>query len=251
MAKLKSMLIDVSKCMACRGCQVACKQWHDLPAEKTSNRGTYQNPPDLSPITYTMVRFNEISEGDSVNWLFFKDQCRHCDPPPCLDVCPLPGKAIVVKDHGAVIFTDACIGCQACVTECPYLVPRYDYATGKVTKCDLCFDRVDEGLLPACAKACPTGAIKFGDHDEMVKIANKRIEELKGKYPDATLYPGEDFRVMWIITEDESSYQIAKNAKAPSRMFAWRNVFKPFGLIGVGAALLGYLKVKGDNQEGQ
>ena len=103
----KSVLIDVSKCIGCRGCQVACKQWNELPAEKTKNHGSYQNPPDLSGMTYTIVRFKELSQGGEVKWNFFKDQCRHCVDPPCKMAADdeAPG-AIVVDESGCVVYTD-------------------------------------------------------------------------------------------------------------------------------------------------
>ena len=133
----KSFLIDTSRCTACRGCQVACKEWHDLEANKTRQRGTHQNPPDLNPFNYKLVRFAEYKEDGRVIWYFFPDQCRHCLDPACKEAADNYVKDAIIKDDatGAVIFTERTrllTPAQAReVTEyCPYNIPRVD--TGPV-----------------------------------------------------------------------------------------------------------------------
>jgi formate dehydrogenase iron-sulfur subunit len=160
----KSFLIDTTLCTACRGCQVACKQWHDLPAEKTVNRGTYQNPPDLSFDTYKLVRMREEVIGGKLRWLFFPDQCRHCIEPPCQDTAGEPSAIFTEGATGAVIYTANTRSLDAAEIResCPYDIPR-KAADGTIAKCDMCSDRVENGLLPACVKVCPTGAMNFGD----------------------------------------------------------------------------------------
>jgi formate dehydrogenase iron-sulfur subunit len=101
----KSFFIDTTLCTACRGCQVACKQWHCLPAEKTVNRGTYQNPADLSFVTYKLVRFEEVVVGGKLKWLFFADQCRHCLEPPCEMTADDPKAIFSDSATGAVLYT--------------------------------------------------------------------------------------------------------------------------------------------------
>jgi formate dehydrogenase iron-sulfur subunit len=133
--------------MACRGCQVACKQWHDLPAEKTINQGSFQNPADLSFATYKLVRFEEVVVGGKLKWLFFPDQCRHCIEPPC-EMTAEDAKAIFRDSAtGAVIYTANTqhLDGQAIVDSCPYNIPRVA-RDGTVAKCDMCNDRVENGL---------------------------------------------------------------------------------------------------------
>lgn len=212
--KGKMMLIDTSRCMACRGCQVACKDWHQLPAEETTFVGTYENPPDLSGVTLSRVRFSEV-DGPVFMWLFFKDQCRHCMNPKCQHFCPV-GNAIEVTSSGAVVITDSCnpTACRnrPCERMCPYGIPRFN--GDKETKCDLCFDRIEAGKSPICAKTCPPGAITFGDSQTVIDEANARLAELAAEYPNAEVYPdsflstkpGAGTRVGWILVDCADKY---------------------------------------------
>ncbi|MCD4804278.1 MAG: formate dehydrogenase, partial [Desulfobacterales bacterium] len=145
----KSFFIDASLCIACKGCQVACKQWHDLPAEKTVNNGTHQNPADLSFVTYKLVRFNETVVDGKLKWLFFPDQCRHCLEPPCEMTAESPKAIFRDPATGAVLFTadSKDIDTQEVIAACPYNVPRAA-GDGTLAKCDMCNDRVRNGLLP-------------------------------------------------------------------------------------------------------
>jgi len=167
------LLIVPDLCIGCRACQVACKSWNGLPAEKTSNRGTHENPLDLTGYTYNRVRFIEkvIPKGE-VQWLFVSQRCRHCGEPACVAVCPVG--AMQKEESTGIVFYDkkTCIGCQACNQACPFKIPRYD-KEGKVSKCHMCIDRVKAGLVPACAKTCPTGAIRFGKREELLNWAKE------------------------------------------------------------------------------
>lgn len=179
----KAMLIDVSKCMACRGCQVACKQWNDLPAEKTHNWGSYQNPPHLSAKTWTLIQFSEVEEGDKLYWAFLKQQCMHCLHPACVSACPV--SALQKTEEGPVVYhANRCIGCRYCMLACPFGVPRFEWEKPLplIRKCTFCADRLAEGLQPACAKTCPAGAITFGERDTLIAEAESRIQNNPGKY---------------------------------------------------------------------
>ena len=152
-------LVDIGACIGCKGCEVACKEWNDLGVEPTANFGSYQSHKDLSPKTWLLMRFNEVEVDGNLNWLIKKDACLHCEEPGCLFACPAPG-AIVQYTNGIVDFNqESCIGCQYCVTGCPFDIPRFDVHTRKVSKCNMCVDRVEAGLEPACVKTCPTNAI--------------------------------------------------------------------------------------------
>jgi formate dehydrogenase iron-sulfur subunit len=206
----KSFLVDLTKCTACRGCQVACKQWNGLPAEQTRNWGSHQNPKDLSYNTYKVVRFEETVVKGALNWLFMPEQCRHCVEPPCMAAAEGADPQAIVRDHmtGAVLFTDrtAKLNFQEIKEACPYNIPRQDPKTKKLSKCTMCIDRVYDGLLPACVLSCPTGAMAFGDRDEMLALAAKRLAAAKKKYPDALLVNAEDVRVIYLCAVDPKLY---------------------------------------------
>lgn len=209
----KYFMVDTTKCTACRGCQVACKQWNKLPAEETKNWGSFQNPKDLSYDTYRLVRFNEYSAAkNSVAWYFFTDACRHCVVPPCKDEGDQYVKdAIVVDKNGAVIYTaktkEFGKKFEDVRKACPYDIPRLDAKTGLAAKGHMCYMRVDEGLLPACAKSCPTGALNFGDEAAMKKLANERLAEAKKKHGDkAQILDIDDVRVLYLVVDDKKKY---------------------------------------------
>jgi formate dehydrogenase iron-sulfur subunit len=205
----KSFLIDLTKCTACRGCQVACKQWKKLPAEKTENWGSYQNPKDLSANTLKLVRFNEVDNDGDLQWLFFPEQCRHCIEPPCLDATEVPGAIVHDPETGAVVYTEATTqekdpeGFRA---TCPYDIPRVNPETGQVVKCDMCIDRVRAGMLPACVLTCPTGAMNFGDREAMLALGRERLKEAKKKFPEAELIDSDFVRVIYLVQTDPYSY---------------------------------------------
>src|SRR6187399_2773271 len=182
--------IDVSKCIGCKACQVACMEWNDLRDEVGTNIGAYQNPADLSENSWTLMRFAEYEnpKGD-LEWLIRKDGCMHCADPGCLKACPSPG-AIVQYANGIVDFHEEnCIGCGYCVSGCPFDVPRLSKRDKKAYKCTLCSDRVAVGLEPACVKTCPTGAITFGTKNDMQIHAAERVVDLKERgYANAALY---------------------------------------------------------------
>jgi formate dehydrogenase iron-sulfur subunit len=179
-----AILYDSTKCTACRGCQVACKQWNELEAEETTNRGTYENPPELSPSTWNKIRFTELEQDGEFRWLFTRLACMHCTDASCASVCPT--NAISKADNGFVIIDqDWCIGCGYCVQACPYHVPHKDERTGTARKCTSCIDRTSNGLRPACVTTCPTGALMYGDRDELLSIGEQCVNILGG---NATLY---------------------------------------------------------------
>jgi len=184
-------LIDVSVCIGCKACEVACQEWNDLPVDKIRSGalGTYQTLPDLEYNFWQLIKFNEVERDGRLLWTLTKYQCMHCKDPGCLRACPAPG-AIVQYANGIVDFVqENCIGCQFCVTGCPFDVPRVSPTTGKVYKCTLCSDRVSAGLEPACVKACPTNAISFGTRQKMLAQAERRAQQLRADgYATAAVY---------------------------------------------------------------
>lgn len=236
-----AMLIDTSKCTACRGCQVACKQWNQLPAEKTTNEGTYENPPSLSPKTWTKVSFKEISQGEKLEWLFAKTQCMHCTDATCVKVCPTG--AAQKTDQGAVIIDqEKCSGCRFCVQNCPFEIPKYDETTNTVKKCRFCYDRVSNGLYPACAKTCPPGAIQFGPRDQIISTGKERVSTLISKgYKNANFYGDtqlDGLGVMYVLTEKPTLYGLPEDPKVPPSAVLWQDILKPVGAIAGGVTLV-------------
>lgn len=211
----KSFFVDTTRCTACRGCQIACKNWNRNGASATKNLGTHQNPPDLDGNTFKLVRFSEVETDGKVGWYFFADQCRHCLEPPCKDAIEgyVDDGVILDEATGAIVYTEKAK--EAPFDEirsgCPYDIPRQN-AKGLAVKCTMCVDRVSNGLLPACVKVCPTAAMNFGDREEMLKLANERLAALKAKYPKAQLLDADQVRVIYLVVDDPKKYH--KNAVA-------------------------------------
>jgi len=241
-------LIDVSKCIGCKACQVACMEWNDLRDEVGSNIGVYDNPTNLTPQSWTVMRFYEVEpEPGNLEWLIRKDGCMHCEDPGCLKACPSPG-AIVKYANGIVDFiSEHCIGCGYCVKGCPFDVPRISEKDNKAYKCTLCSDRVGVGLEPACVKTCPTGAITFGAKDEMVEVAEQRVGELKERgYKDAGLYnpAGVGGTHVMYVTKHADNPGLMGLPKDPSispMVSLWKGLAKPLAVAGmVGAVAVSF-----------
>lgn len=224
----KAFFVDTSRCTACRGCQVACKEWHGLPAVATKQRGTHQNPPDLNPFNYKIVRFTEEKIDGKVNWLFFPDQCRHCLDPSCKGAADsFSSEAIIVDEKtGAVIYTEATRNltadqCKEIQDACPYNIPRRNEQSGLLTKCDMCIDRTRANLLPSCVKTCCTGAMNFGERADMVALAKERLKSVKGSHPQAQLMDPESAGVIYLITHPKA---LPKRAERPAVHFNRREL---------------------------
>lgn len=236
----KAFLIDTTRCTACRACQVACKQWNKLSAEETVNRGSYENPPDLTPHLYNQIHFIEQERDAGFRWLFLNKRCLHCGEAGCMKVCPSAG-ALYRTAEGMVGFDqEKCISCKYCVNGCPFDVPRYDERE-KVTKCHACFDRIANGLQPACVKACPTDTLQFGDRDKLIA---------KAKAAGKTLYGETDLGglgVLYVLADPPGTYKLPDKPAIPASIFLWKDVIKPLGILGfwgaVGAAVLHYVTV--------
>jgi formate dehydrogenase iron-sulfur subunit len=247
-------LIDVTKCIGCKACQVACMEWNDLRDEIGTCVGSYNNPPDLSEESWTVMKFNEYEHADgNLEWLIRKDGCMHCADPGCLKACPSPG-AIVQYANGIVDFHEEnCIGCGYCVAGCPFNVPRISKKDKKAYKCTLCSDRVSVGLEPACVKTCPTGCITFGSKEDMKQHAAERIEDLKSRgFDNAGLYdpPGVGgTHVMYVLhhaDKPELYSDLPKDPKISATVGLWKGIAKPLGVLAILAtAAAGFLHYVG------
>lgn len=240
-------LIDVSKCIGCKACQAACLEWNNLREEVGFNIGVYDNPHDLTPNTWTLMRFTEWENAESGNleWLIRKDGCMHCADPGCLKACPAPG-AIVQYNNGIVDFvSENCIGCGYCVKGCPFNIPRISQTDHKAYKCTLCSDRVSVGQAPACAKACPTGAIVFGTKEAMLNYAEGRITDLKARgFKNAGIYdpPGVGgTHVMYVLHHADRPQLYAnlpQNPRISQVVELWKGLTKYTGMAVVGFAAM-------------
>ena len=216
---------DTSICIGCKACEVACKEWNGLPATSYEFTGhSYDNTGDLGADTWRHVAFVEqrlpvggVAEGapdsfvaeahrqeildradvrperdgEGMRWLMSSDVCKHCTHAACLDVCPT-GSLFRTEFGTVVVQQDICNGCGYCVPACPFGVLDRRQDDGRVWKCTLCYDRLGDDLEPACAKACPTNSIQFGEHDELRARAQERVERLRADgMVEARLY-GED-----------------------------------------------------------
>jgi len=196
--KKAAFLTDSTICIGCKACEVACKEWNEVPADGMNWSGlSYDNTKALGASTWRHVLFLEqplpagpqrAETTDPFRWVFHSDVCKHCANSGCLESCPTG--AIVRTDVASVLVQkDICNGCGYCVVSCPFGVIDKEMTDGRAFKCTFCYDRQKVGLMPACATACPTQSIQFGDLDELKERAVKRVAELQDRgYTDARLY---------------------------------------------------------------
>jgi formate dehydrogenase iron-sulfur subunit len=237
-------LIDVTTCIGCKACQVACSEWNDIRDEIGHNVGVYDNPADLTAKSWTVMRFSEVEVIDhgKLEWLIRKDGCMHCADPGCLKACPAEG-AIIQYANGIVDFqSEHCIGCGYCIAGCPFDVPRMNADDNRVYKCTLCVDRVNVGQEPACVKTCPTGAIHFGSKEDMKNVANGRVEELKTRgYQNAGLYDPQGVggtHVMYVLHHADKPnlyHGLPENPEISETVKFWKGIWKPLAAIGFAA----------------
>jgi formate dehydrogenase iron-sulfur subunit len=197
---------DTSLCIGCKACEVACKEWNQVPESLQGFTGmSYDNTIDLGADTWRHVAFVEQSkplqvgvdgdgglatmqEGESLRWLMASDVCKHCQHAACLDVCPT-GALFRTEFDTVVVQEDICNGCGYCVSACPFGVLDKREEDGRVWKCTLCYDRLKDDKEPACAQACPTNSIQFGELGDLRDRAAERLEELTAAGQDrAQLY---------------------------------------------------------------
>jgi len=253
----KAILYDQSKCTACRGCQAACKQWNDLPGEKTVNRGSYENPPELSSDTWLKIEFIEVSRNGNgqVAWLFNRRSCMHCSDAGCVTVCPTG--ALYHHEMGFVAYDkDLCSGCGYCVEACPFKVPHMTGSNlghgAKMGKCTFCQDRVSNGLEPACVKSCPPGALSFGDRGELVMEAERRLKVVKAMrdpvtgaalWPNANLYGDtqlDGLHVMYLLTDSVDEFDtLPASPSVSGSVAAWQKYLQPVGYAVAGLVVAG------------
>lgn len=216
---LMAKMIDVTRCTGCRACQVACKQWNQLPAQIEAFKGSLQTHAECLYNTWTFVKFIEQKTNGKTEWLFRKHQCMHCQDAACISVCPVG--AFTRSDVGSVIRNySVCKGCGDCADKCPFKATKINPTQEKdyTYNCRFCWDRVGNGLTPACAKACTTGAIQFGDRTAMISAANARVNEIKNQFPAANVYGVNEMRgtlVIYVLAYAPATYGLTANQQNP------------------------------------
>ncbi|MBO0768189.1 MAG: 4Fe-4S dicluster domain-containing protein [Solirubrobacterales bacterium] len=283
-AQRMGFFTDTTVCIGCKACEVACKQWNDLPADGAvfRGKGSYDHTGQLGADTWRHVRFIELLEpseiareeaaralangaggqlpqipaselaeagagvrseeipdlvsmasqevdvaravADMDRWVFMSDVCKHCTNAGCMDACPT-GALIRTEFETVILQPDVCNGCGYCIPSCPFGVVDRSHDDGRASKCTLCYDRLEDGMEPACAKACPTDSIQFGTYEELVNLAERRVAKLHEKGLDrAYLYGAGDapenaiaggLGAFFLLTEPPERYGLPADADSP------------------------------------
>lgn len=232
-AQTTAFLTDSTICIGCKACEVACKEWNDVPADGYDWTGlSYDNTLELGASTWRHVKFVEgnlpISgmggnSAEQVTWEFSSDVCKHCEVAGCMEACPT-GALVRTEFGGVFLQPDICNGCGYCVVSCPFGVvqKREHNGDGRAFKCTFCIDRQRVGLQPACAKACPTESIKFGKLDDLEKEAQDRLAILHGRgMKDAQIYNPTHTSVkgihsIFLIRGEPQTYNLPPNPEVPT-----------------------------------
>ncbi|HEX9040837.1 MAG TPA: 4Fe-4S dicluster domain-containing protein [Trebonia sp.] len=273
---------DTSVCIGCKACEVACKEWNHVPEDGLNLLGmSYDNTGGLGADTWRHVAFIEQRKpvamqdagvshagvalppdgsgtppeqaamtpttpggpADQLRWLMASDVCKHCTHAACLDVCPTG--ALIRTEFGTVVVQeDVCNGCGYCIPACPYGVIDQRKGDGRAWKCTLCYDRISDGMEPACAKACPTNSIQFGPLDELRERADRRVTELLAAgVADAQLYgrdPGDGVGgdgAFFLLLDEPEVYGLPPDPVVTTRDLPsmWRHVGAAAAVMAGGA----------------
>jgi formate dehydrogenase iron-sulfur subunit len=245
MAEPVGFFTDSSVCIGCKACEVACKEWNQLPGNAPSFGDGFDNTKQLDAENWRHVKFidqvpeGNIMQGNGSAWLMMSDVCKHCKNAPCMEVCPTD--AIVRTEFDTVyIQQGVCNGCRDCMSACPFGVIGFSAQTGVAQKCTLCYDRLQANMEPACAKVCPTQSIQFGPLSDLHAKADARVAALHAQGHDKAQLYGRDTSVLgglnsfFLLMDKPEVYGLpnAQNALPPRR-----NNFKSYVAAFVAAAV--------------
>ncbi len=234
---------DTTVCIGCKACEVACKQWNQLPSDPFTWTGnSYDNTEELSALSWRHVKFIEQfppssqpsspdgrisldvipSQTENARWLMMSDVCKHCVTAPCQQACPT-GAIIYNEFQNVYIQQDICNGCSYCIAACPFgVITRADGNDGLAHKCTLCYDRQKDGFVPACAKTCPTESIQFGPIEELRERGRKRVAELHRKgvtgaylYGDQPTETYSDLNSFYLLIDSPATYGLPERPFNP------------------------------------
>jgi formate dehydrogenase iron-sulfur subunit len=245
MAEPMGFFTDTTVCIGCKACEVACHQWNQLPAKNgganTLSGDSYDNTRRLDGLNWRHVKFIEQFSADrkTARWLMMSDVCKHCVRAGCLEVCPT-GAIVRTEFDTVVIQADVCNGCRDCIAACPFGVIAVNPVTRTAQKCTLCYDRMLDGLVPACAKACPTASIQFGKIAELRQRASARTQLLQQQGVSAYLYGDEailgGLNSFYLLLDAPEIYGLPANPQLPTRQ-----LLPSSGISVAGAVLVGLL----------
>jgi len=244
MAAPMGFFTDTTVCIGCKACEVACHQWNQLPATNgganTLSGDSYDNTRRLDGINWRHVRFVEQFSPDRSQgrWLMMSDVCKHCVQAGCLEVCPT-GAIVRTEFDTVVIQQNVCNGCRDCIAACPFGVIDTNPVTNTAQKCTLCYDRMLNGLTPACAKACPTASIQFGTITDLRQRATARVAQLRSQGGEAYLYGADEtflggLNAFFLLVDRPETYGLPANPKLPSRNLWTGSGLSIAGAVGVG-----------------
>jgi formate dehydrogenase iron-sulfur subunit len=234
----KAMLIDITKCVNCWWCYAACKEYNNLPE---TVKPDLNDPPALSPNVWTTLHPEQKAGG----WVSRKKACNHCTEAACVEVCPTG--ALSYNHMGYVQYDkEKCSGCGYCAEYCPFEVPQMETNTVSgvaiMNKCTFCHDRVTNGEQPACAAACTTDAIKFGERNDLIAEARERINELQKTNSQASVYGIDELQglhVMYVLDDTPETYGLPRDPQVPATTKV-RDIFKWLGSGLAIAAVVGF-----------
>jgi formate dehydrogenase iron-sulfur subunit len=235
---------DTTVCIGCKACEVACKEWNQLPARGDGGAHlemsglSYDNTLRLDGTTWRHVKFIEqFPEPYNGRWLMMSDVCKHCVQAPCLEVCPT-GAIIRTEFDTVVIQSDTCNGCRDCIAACPFGVIDINHVSGTAQKCTLCYDRTSVGLEPACSKACPTDSIQFGPIAELQQRAQRRVEQLQAQGETKAQLYGADrngplggLNAFFLLVDEPEAYGLPRDPKMPTRNLAKSSMLSTLGAV--------------------
>jgi formate dehydrogenase iron-sulfur subunit len=251
--KKKGFFTDTTLCIGCKACEVACKQWNQLPEDGFTFTGmSYDNTVALGASTWRHVAFIErpvplsVQDDGAFSWLFSSDVCKHCARAGCLESCPT-GAIIRTEFDTVYVQPDICNGCGYCVINCPFGVIDRRKEDGRAWKCTMCYDRMKLDMEPACAKACPTDSIKFGVLEDLRQIARDRVETLHEKGmteaylygEDATSQPGtEGLNAFFLLVDKPEVYNLPPDPVVPTKLV--KGSWKSFAFAALGMAVVAF-----------
>ncbi len=256
MAEPMGFYTDTTVCIGCKACEVACKEWNQLPATNggvtTLSGDSYDNTRRLDGIHWRHVKFVEQFTPDRSQgrWLMMSDVCKHCVRAGCLEVCPT-GAIIRTEFDTVVIQADVCNGCRDCIAACPFGVIDINPASGVAQKCTLCYDRMRAGLEPACSKACPTDSINFGTIRELKAKAEARVGQLHQAGERAAHLYGADERMLgglnsfYLLVDTPETYGLPPDPKMPSRNLKPGSIWSALGALAIGVMGLVSFRTRG------